>query len=319
MRYRFVMMIVSLLVLSFLFGGVAVAQQQDTSQRINTITIDENGDATWDIEIREELTTEQEINSFEEYISQVENESNTQVTEQFRSDLSNVVQSANGSFERDMQFQSLSVDARVADTATGTFGVTTVSFTWTNYAEITDGDINVGEILSDGYTISEGERLRIVMPENYSSNSDVAGGEINGNAVEWNGPYAFSDTSLTFSPSDESSDPIPTYVYVLVFSILSLTAAGFIVYKSMNEEDSEDEEQNSEEPTSSQNDLKTDEEKLISLIKDNDGRIKQKTVSEKFDWSDAKVSRVTKKLEDEDLIQKLTIGRENVLDLKDKS
>lgn len=302
-------------VIAFAFTGVAIAQQQQDSQRINTITVEENGDATWNIEIREELNNEDQVSTFQSYVDQVENNSNNETKRNFRSDLSGVVEGANSSFERSMSFESLTVEAEVAETATGTFGVTNVSFTWTNYARTdSNGNITVGEILSDGYTISDGERLRIVLPESYSYDSDITGGEVNDNVVEWNGPYAFNDVELTFTESDNSEDSIPIYAYGVVFIALLIVSGGVIYgYKFIGDSDESEEESGNTES----NDLQTEEEKLVSLIEENDGRVKQKVVSEKFDWSDAKVSRITNKLEEADLIDKLTIGRENVLDLKE--
>ena len=315
-RILVVIAVVSLLA-PLLITGVVAQEQQDT-QRINTITIDENGDATWNIEIRDELTSESEISGYQSYVDQVESSSNNQTTEDFRSDLSTVVSGANNSFDRNMELRSLEVNARVVETATGTFGVTDVSFTWTDYA-VTDSDnnITVGQILSEGYTISEGERLRVVLPDGYRYDGDVTGGEVNGNEVEWVGPYAFSDVEINFEPSSDSGETIPVYVYgILLVMMLSVLVFLAYMYKFRDRDEEDDEESSDSGETTSDN-LQTEEERLLSFIKENDGRVKQKSLSEEFDWSEAKVSRVTKKLEEEDLIRKLTIGRENVLDLED--
>lgn len=59
----------------------------------------------------------------------------------------------------------------------------------------------------------------------------------------------------------------------------------------------------------------TDEERVIRLVESAGGRVKQKQINEETGWSSAKVSKLTSKLEDEGRIEKLRMGRENILEL----
>lgn len=64
-------------------------------------------------------------------------------------------------------------------------------------------------------------------------------------------------------------------------------------------------------------DLLSDEERITQLLKDNDGRMKQATIVKETKWSNAKVSQLLSKMDDEDEVDKLRIGRENLITLPD--
>jgi hypothetical protein len=57
----------------------------------------------------------------------------------------------------------------------------------------------------------------------------------------------------------------------------------------------------------------TDEERIHSLIDDRGGRVRQSTIVEETGWSKSKVSRVLSRMADEGAVEKITIGRENLI------
>lgn len=82
--------------------------------------------------------------------------------------------------------------------------------------------------------------------------------------------------------------------------------------------DAQNEEQVTGSPASMEDevgDVLTDEERVIRLVESAGGRVKQKQINEETGWSSAKVSKLTSKLEDEGRIEKLRMGRENILEL----
>lgn len=66
-------------------------------------------------------------------------------------------------------------------------------------------------------------------------------------------------------------------------------------------------------------DLLPDEEKVRRLLADGGGRMKQADVAEKLDWSASKASRVLSDMEENGSVEKLRIGRENIIDLVEES
>lgn len=299
-----------------LTAPVVGAQNHDT-QRINTIELAETGDAEWTIETRNSLDSQTAVTEFQAYVDQVNSADTNQTTQSFQSQFQTVIAGANESFERDMSLNGLDVEAEILDTATGTVGVTRIVFTWENYATTGEETVAVGEVLSNGYTLSDSEMLKIVPPEGYEpalNPPEATVGHHGG--VEWTGSYAFSSLSLEFeytgadahgadAHGDENTG-IPILPLALV-GIGLLIAAGGLIYRRTSSDDggwSEDE-------------LQTEEEQVVSLLEEHDGRMKQKSLADTFDWSDAKVSRVTSSLAENDVLEKLTIGRENVLQLNE--
>lgn len=62
-------------------------------------------------------------------------------------------------------------------------------------------------------------------------------------------------------------------------------------------------------------DLLSDEERVVRLLRANDGRMKQATIVKETRWSNAKVSQLLSSMAEEGTIEKLRIGRENLITL----
>ncbi|RXK49384.1 helix-turn-helix transcriptional regulator [Halorientalis pallida] len=62
--------------------------------------------------------------------------------------------------------------------------------------------------------------------------------------------------------------------------------------------------------------LLTDEDRVLSLLEDNGGRMKQANIVDETGWSKSKVSMLLSDMEDEEHISKLRVGRENIISLK---
>lgn len=65
--------------------------------------------------------------------------------------------------------------------------------------------------------------------------------------------------------------------------------------------------------------VKIDTERVETLLRERGGRMKQAEVAEVLDWSPSKTSRVLSGLEDDGVVERVRIGRENVVDLSDAS
>ena len=64
--------------------------------------------------------------------------------------------------------------------------------------------------------------------------------------------------------------------------------------------------------------LLSDEERIERLLEDNGGRMKQATIVKETEWSNAKVSQLLSAMDDEGRIDKLRIGRENLISFPDE-
>jgi hypothetical protein len=69
------------------------------------------------------------------------------------------------------------------------------------------------------------------------------------------------------------------------------------------------------EPAVPDEELLTDEDRVLSLLEDNGGRMKQVDIVDETGWSKSKVSMLLSDMEDHDEISKLRVGRENIISL----
>lgn len=59
----------------------------------------------------------------------------------------------------------------------------------------------------------------------------------------------------------------------------------------------------------------TDAERVRELLEVNDGRMRQTDIADELDWSASKTSRVVGKMTDEGTVEKLQLGRENLIEM----
>ena len=69
------------------------------------------------------------------------------------------------------------------------------------------------------------------------------------------------------------------------------------------------------EPAVSEEELLSDEDRVVQLLEDNGGRMKQANIVSEKDWSKSKVSMLLSEMEAEGTISKLRVGRENIISL----
>ncbi|KOX96298.1 helix-turn-helix transcriptional regulator [Halorubrum tropicale] len=84
-----------------------------------------------------------------------------------------------------------------------------------------------------------------------------------------------------------------------------------------SDDDGDASEPDSDEPRPVDGDLLSNEEQVLRLIESEGGRMKQKQVAERLDWTAAKTSQVVTGLRDEGDLDGFRLGRENVLSLPD--
>jgi hypothetical protein len=73
-----------------------------------------------------------------------------------------------------------------------------------------------------------------------------------------------------------------------------------------------------DEPAPIDPDLLSDEERVERLLERNDGRMKQANIVSETGWSDAKVSQLLSSMADEGRVEKLRLGRENLISLPEE-
>jgi hypothetical protein len=138
----------------------------------------------------------------------------------------------------------------------------------------------------DGTAPADGERA--AMTNGGETQADAGGAEPHADGPD--GPGAASETGARESDPGES-----------------------------DEEERGDDESTAPEPDDETDiELLSDEERVERLLRERGGRMKQATIVKETGWSDAKVSQLLSAMADEGRVEKLRLGRENLISLPDE-
>ena len=158
-----------------------------------------------------------------------------------------------------------------------------------------------------------------------SSGTDTSGGTATDSQQ---GSTAGPATSATTEPLGSGTSNPMVWLVGVVIVVLGVSSA--IAYRtgsvSLPGRDAETMNEATEQPptaetgTTTQNqtsisdeELLSDDDRVVKLLEDNGGRMKQVNIVEETDWSKSKVSRVLSAMAEEDRIVKVDVGRGNVV------
>jgi len=233
-------------------------------------------------------------------------------------------------------------------------GVISYSFTWTNFASV-DGDrIFFGDAFETPGGDStwfpelvENQQLVINSPAGYGLETPTN--------LQWDGPHQFEadELEIVFLRGAPLAS-IDSWLVPVGIGGVVLGAGGYVAYRYFRRQYDENGagsdqpttpaepagdggSEASSSPTGSAHsnatasgtqieyderleddidlELLSDEERVNRLLRRNGGRMKQATIVKETGWSNAKVSQLLSKMDDNDEIEKLRIGRENLITL----
>jgi uncharacterized membrane protein len=193
-------------------------------------------------------------------------------------------------------------------------------------------------VLGDVFTTPEGtwlpglqddQVLVIEFPEEYTVESVSRG--LDNRSMRVSGPATFrpGNPSATLERADAQPSPSPQGPDVGVPSGLTagavlavLLGIAYLLYRRRQDGDDEEPEAGAvaeDEVVDAGADerLLSDEERVLRLLQAEGGRMKQVDIVDETDWSNAKVSQLLSSMAEEGHIEKLRIGRENLISLPD--
>jgi hypothetical protein len=322
------------------------------------VSVQKDGDAQWNVTARFVLNDENETAAFRDLAKSYENGDTDAGFS--AGTFEPIVERVADDTNRDMTIEGVTRSARLLEN--GSVGILTLSFTWTNFTQVEEDKIVMGDafwIGSDTWLpdLSEDQTLVIEGPEGYIITGASPGGGadiIDGNVLRYDGPQKFGsgDFAVTYSPRSTGTTPgnnstgvlpdlsEPSGLFFLLF-LFSLGGVGVYAWSQRQETDpvgtaaDADEapptapvaEEADEGDASAGDDadedepdveLLSDEERVLRLLRDNDGRMKQAQIVKETNWSNAKVSQLLSKMSDDGDVDKLRIGRENLITLPDE-
>lgn len=206
--------------------------------------------------------------------------------------------------------------------------------------------------------LKEGQTLTIKPPEGYDTTRVQPAASITGGAYEWTGPERFApgEPTAVFTEAAVTTPVGVSWAVLVGVGSLALVLGGVIVWAYYRElprglpsgsgwyggdgEAATDGAPGGAESAASpagetatddaaagaavaagedvDPELLSDEERVERLLREHGGRMKQSKIVEETRWSTAKVSQLLSSMADEDRVEKLRIGRENLISLPDE-
>lgn len=324
----------------------------DVDDVLLRVDLNENGSANWRVEYRVRLDDQNTTDAFEQLQADVEaNES--AYRERFATRMRATVATAENATGREMTARQFTV-ATERRQLPQEYGVIVYTFQWTGFANATEGRIEAGDALS-GLFLDGETTLLLAWPSGYESTTvSPTPTETRERAIVWTGPldFASGEPNVVLSSIDGTTEPTSTTeggtettaagpgagnsglpTTFIAGAILFLLALGGAVFAargrgrtSVPEPAADEAVETGETAGSSQSstergappDLMSNEERVLDLLASRDGRVKQQTVVEELDWTEAKASRVVNRLKEDGRVEVFRLGRENVVSLPDE-
>ncbi|MFB6070322.1 MAG: helix-turn-helix transcriptional regulator [Halanaeroarchaeum sp.] len=327
------------------------AQTQPTDGSVDTrirIAVQESGDARWAVSVRFPLETANDTAAFDRLRTEFtdgDGEGYLTVTP-FRQAASRVSERT----DQEMRIVAVNRSATVVSANDTAVGRLTLAFTWTNFARIGEERVRVGEAFEGGWfgDLGSDQTLVIEPPPGYKvHNVEPLQAIVNG-TLRWEGPQTFGPGQpvMTFVPIPAGPTPLPLPFTASVFLGLGVVL-GVLLYVAYRQEwvgggtpsteespdanADEGTEPNEEPPpesdrtepeatpsTEPDRELLSDEERVERIVREHGGRMKQAQIVEETRWSNAKVSQLLSSMADEGRVEKLRIGRENLISLPEE-
>ncbi|QSG05356.1 helix-turn-helix transcriptional regulator [Halapricum desulfuricans] len=304
-------------------GAETFAQSDvDPDSIVLDLRLQPDGTAIWSVSYRVELATDNETAAFEQLRADVA-DNTTAYTAAFRDRMERTARTAENATGRSMAIQNLSVSTSVEGLQQ--YGTVTYRFSWTNFSAADGETIRAGDALG-GFFLEENSRLVISWPDGYSADAvSPTPDDRRDRTAVWQGPIEFGPDGPQVVASPASS--FPTLAVGVVAVLLAVGSAAGLWWRRARVGEQADEAE-SADTTSEETgvsdagatadsgpdeELLSNEERVLRLLDDRGGRVKQQEVAAEFDWTDAKTSQVVTTLREDGRVEVFRLGRENVL------
>ena len=295
-----------------------------------TFDVDTQGNAWYIIEYRTLLDSQDRINEFDEFILVVEGNSTHKA--EFKTRMRDIVTQAGIATSRPMTASDFDVSVTTQNSATGNYGIVRYSFIWGNFAEVSGSSVVIGDVFFGGQYISTGDTFIIKVPDGYEI-SEVTPTPDSERKIEliWSGPRNFNSGEPAIVAEKSSSS-----FFFVVLVVLVLGAVVILNYrKKVGEQDTsprirshmvEDMEPQPKpddsgltEPVkqtvSTVTRFESDEEMIISMLREHDDTMMQTEIVQKSGFSKSKTSALLTNMAENRQIKRVKKGRENLIRL----
>ncbi|MFB6201043.1 MAG: helix-turn-helix transcriptional regulator, partial [Halorhabdus sp.] len=283
-------------------------------------------------------------------------ENTSRYLDPFRQRMQGVVANAANATGREMRAVNFTASTSIQEVPRR-WGLVTYQFMWTNFAAQQNETLAVGDVFQGGFFLAANDSLEIEAPTEYEiSRVEPTPDSRDDGVVTWVGREDFANRHprVVFNPTTESQQPgeqSPTPdgatsspfgrigLGAVLGGVLLLTLVGIGAYigwrrrtdsggtehpastsANVNQDSPAQAPTGEDAPgddTSAGGAVMTDPERVQALLEANGGRMRQASIADEFDWSASKTSRVIGNMVDEGTIEKLQLGRENLIEIAD--
>ncbi|MDS0258725.1 hypothetical protein NDI56_04885 [Haloarcula sp. S1CR25-12] len=321
-----------------------------TPDRFDTTTfriaLYENGSATWTIAHHQPLETDNETAQFRSYAEAFE-ENETELYRNFVDDAETLTRTGTNKTDRQMDARNFRRSAGIEPVQDR--GTVRMSFLWTNFSRVYADRVVVSDVFEGGFYIGTGQTLVFehdtslaftAAEPSPASQSDPQSLRQSG-TITYAGERTFTDsrpyvelgpppaTGATATPNVSAAGATPgesMWQLALALAVIALGVVAAAAWRSGaatavlgSDDDGGAATESAPEPASdtavTDDELLNDDDRVIKLLEDNGGRMKQVDIVETTEWSKSKVSMLLSDMEEEGDISKLRVGRENIISL----
>lgn len=333
------------------------ATQIDADDTLLQVTLEEDGSASWRVAYRIRLETENETRAFEELRTDIESNPREYI-DPFAEDMRATAARAENATGREMAIRNVTIEATrkqlPQDYGVVTYRFEWTGFATVADGGST---IRGGDALG-GLFLDEQTSLKVVWPDAYHLvDVQPDTGEQQGRAYVWTGPEDFLEGQPLVVLSTEGTEPpggnggngdgdnsgflsSPGTTGAILLA-LGAAVIGIWLYRRDRGQPGSGTGPGTGTGSGSGSgtgsgsgagtggvggassggppqELLSNEEQVLALLEERNGRIKQQEVAGELGWTDAKTSQVVKGMREDDQVEVFRLGRENVLSLPDE-
>lgn len=325
-------------------GNVSTDEESTTneSQRIGptpkgydelvvTVEIRENGSATWSLEYRYRLDGDENASErWEDAREEIESDPDGYL-EIFEANWSDRVDEAAEVTGREMAASDFRLEIDEESTPQET-GYIRFSFQWEEFARVELNRIEVGDAFGS-FALDDRMQLIVTWPEAYEDRAiEPEPDDRRDRAAIWNGgetDFLEGEPMIqlmerTAGSTESESEPAPLVPVWWLIGLLLLVmvlagALGWWIFRPGTQPGHPREASASPSPVAGPQrppeELLSNEERVLQLLAQQGGRMKQQEIVSRLEWTEAKTSQVVGRLREDGSIDAFRIGRENVLTL----
>jgi hypothetical protein len=294
------------------------------------ITVYGNGSATWAIEHRQPLKNDSQREQFRAFADRFET-TETELFQTFKTDATRLAGLGSSATDRQMAARNIRRSA-VIDPAQNQ-GTVRMAFLWTNFTAQSGGQYIISDVFEGGFYIGEDQSMVIEHngslrfasvrppPDSQSEPDSIAASQ----SVTWVGERSFND-SRPYIALESNGVGGGGLLWALVVVVVLLGLGGGLAWRSGavrsptgavagTDTSSTDDDTPQSDDDEIDPELLADDDRVLKLLEDNGGRMKQVDIVDATEWSKAKVSMLLSEMDDEGEISKLRVGRENIISI----